>query len=176
MVLLADLFSDAMYAISERSTKSAGSEVPVPVHEGSTVCLAEMDVAEAQKEMDGAGSNSDFAAVSSAWSESGESPTSARNPPAAPATTTSPETVSAKFTPGSQPATGVGGKRARRTRATVQAPGVGTAGRADTGAPRGKTRVVGLSRSLLVRRHHAASAAVGLGSARTRRGALKRQS
>ena len=52
---------------------------------------------------------------------------------------------------------------------------VGMTSGADTSAPRVKRRVVGLGRSLLIRWHHAASAAVGLGSARTRRSAPKRR-
>ena len=66
VVLLADLWGDAMYAKSERSTNSAGSEVPVPVPAGPTVSLGDMDAAEAQREMDDAGSDSDSTAVSSA--------------------------------------------------------------------------------------------------------------
>ena len=169
VALLADLWVGAMYAKSEKPSKSAGSEVLVPVPEGPIVSLADMDVAEAHKELDGAGSGSDSTAVSSASSVSGESPTSAKNEYAAPATATAPEPVSAKFTPGSQPPAGVGGKRARRGRAPVQAPGVGTAGGADPGVPRGKRRLVDLGRYLLVRWHHAAGAGVSLGSARARR-------
>ena len=56
----------------------------------------------------------------------------------------------------------------------MQALGIGTGRGANTGAPIVKRRVVGLGRSLLVQRHHAPSAAVGLGSARTRRPAPKR--
>ena len=48
-------------------------------------------------------------------------------------------------------------------------------GGADTGAARVKRRVVGVGRSLLVWRHHAASAAVGLCSARTHQPAAKRR-
>ena len=70
--------------------------------------------------------DSDSTAVSSALSGSGESPASARNAPAAPAATTTSESASAEFTPGSQPPTGVGGKRARHARTIVQAPGTGT--------------------------------------------------
>ena len=93
-----------------------------------------MDVAEAQKELGGAGCDSDSTALSSASSESGQSPTSAKIESAAPSIATTPETVSAEFTPGSQPPPGVGGKRARRARAPVQAPGVGTMGGAEPGA------------------------------------------
>ena len=175
VVLLADVWGDAMYAKSESSTTSAVSGVPVPVRAGPTVSLVDMDVAEAQKEMDDAGSDSDSTAASSASSGSGESPVSAKSAPAAPAATTTSESISAEFTPGSQPPTGVGGKRARGARRTVQAPGVDTTGGDDTNAPRGKRRVVGLGRSLRVRRHHAASAAVGLVSARTRGPAPKRR-
>ena len=175
VVLLADLWGEAMYAKSERSTKSAASDVLVPVRAGPTVSLADMDVAEAQKEMGDTGSNSDSTTVSSASSGSEESPAFARSAPAAPAATTTSASVQAEFTVGSQPPTGVGGKRARRAGTTVHAPRVGTTGGADTNTPRVKRRVVGVGRSLLIRRHHAASAAVGLGCARTRRRAPKRQ-
>ena len=113
--------------------------------------------------------------VQAASGGSGESPASARGAPAAPAATTTSESVSAEFTPGSQTPTGVGGKRARRARTCVQAPGVRTTGGADTNAPRVRRRVVGLGRSLLVRRHHAAIPALCLGCARTRRPAPKRR-
>ena len=102
--------------------------------EGPIVCVADMDVAEAPKELDGAGSHSDSGAVFPASSEFGESPTFAKNEYAAPCTAAAPETVCAKFTPRSQPPTGVEGKRARRARAPIEAPGVGTTGGADPGA------------------------------------------
>ena len=73
-----------------------------------------MDVAEAAKSRDDAWSDSDSTAVSSALSELGESPASARGAPATPAATTTSESVSAEFTLGSQRPTGVGGKQARR--------------------------------------------------------------
>ena len=174
-MLLADLWGDAMYAKSERSTTSVALTVPVPVQAGPTVSPAHVDVAAVAKDLEDAGSDSDSTAVSSASSEPGEPPASAGIAPAAPAETASSDSVSAEFTPRSQPVTGAGGKRARRTRASVQAPGVDTTSAADTNAPRVKRRFVGLGRSLLVRRHHAASAAVGLGSARTKRPSPKRR-
>ena len=123
VVLLANLWGDAMYAKFERSSKSAGSEVRGSVLEGRAVSLADMDVAGAHKVLDGAGSDFHSTVVSSASSECGESVTSAENKSAAPTTSTAPQTVSAKFTLGSHPPTVVGGKCARRARAPVQAPG-----------------------------------------------------
>ena len=49
--------------IHERSTASAVLAVPVAVHAGPTVSLADMDVAEAKKEMDDAGFDFDSTAV-----------------------------------------------------------------------------------------------------------------
>ena len=68
VVLLADLWGDAMYSKSVRSTSSAASTVLVPVRAGPTLFLADMDVAEAEKEMDDARSDSDSTAVSSTLS------------------------------------------------------------------------------------------------------------
>ena len=119
VVLLAELRGDAMHAKSERSTTGATSAVPVPVRAGPTVSLAYMDVAEAQKEMDDARSDSDSTAVLSASSGPRESLAPARGARATAAATTTSESVSAEFTPGSQHRSGVGGKRARRARTSV---------------------------------------------------------
>ena len=99
VVLLADLWGDAMYARSETSTKSALLAVRVPAREGPTVPLADMDVAEAQKDMDDIGCDSDSMAVLSVSSQSGESLASTRNAPAAPAPTTTSESVSGLHRP-----------------------------------------------------------------------------
>ena len=82
--------------------------------------------------MDNAGFDFDSTAVSSASSE----------PRATPAVTTTSESVSAECTTRSQPPTGVGGKRARHARASVQASGVGTTGGVDTHVPRVKRRAL----------------------------------
>ena len=126
---------------------SVGSTCTCPW--GPTVSLADMDVAEAEKEMGGVGCDSYSPDVSSASSESGESPTSSRNAPAAlaTATATAQETVPAKFTLGSQAPSVLGGKRVRRARVTVHAPRVGRAGGPSTSALRVKRRVFGLSHS-----------------------------
>ena len=135
---LADLWVDAMYAKSERSTTGAASVVSVRA--GRVVSLADMDIAEAQKELD---LILIIRRVSSASSGCGESPASARGAPAVSAATTTSESVSAEFTRGSQPPTGVGAKRARRARSSAQAPGVGTIGGGGTNTTRVNRMVVG---------------------------------
>ena len=69
VVLLADLWGDAMCAKSEKSIASAVSAVPVPVQAGPAVSLARVAVAAVAKDLEDAGSDSDSTAVSSASSK-----------------------------------------------------------------------------------------------------------
>ena len=92
--------------------------------------------------MDDAGSDSDSTAVSCASSGSVKSLASAKGAPAAPAATTTSESVSAEFTLGFQLPT--------RVCPSIQVPGIGTTGGADTNTPMVKRRVVGLGHSLVM--------------------------
>ena len=130
---------------------------------GPVVALADMDVAETQKELGDIGCDSGSSTVSSPSSEPGGSPPSAGGDIAAHDPAAAREPVSAKFTPGSQPPVGVGGKRTRRARAPIQSPGVGTAGGCELGALRSKRQIVVMGGSLIVLRRHEPGAAVGLG-------------
>ena len=110
VVLLADLWGDAMYAKSEKSTTGAASAVRVPVQAGPAVSLAGVDVAAVAKDLEDDGSDFDSTAVSSALSEPGEPPSAAGSAPTTPAEAASSESVFGEFTPGSRPPTGAGGK------------------------------------------------------------------
>ena len=85
VLLLADLWGDAMHAKSEKSTTGLASKVPVPVQAGSAVSVAGVDVAVVAKDLEDDGSDSDSTAVSSASSKPGEPPAAAGSAPAAPA-------------------------------------------------------------------------------------------